>query len=68
MKLDRLCQSLLLTSAIAILIPSPAQGEEVETEIRQAKQNISQLSEIELPPTNARMLVQTPTNPSTLQG
>ncbi|MDM9379785.1 TonB-dependent receptor [Chlorogloeopsis sp. ULAP01] len=61
MKLDKLFQSLLLTSAIAFFLGAAAKGEGVP----QANKNISQLSEIKLPATNAQMLVQqpAPTNP-----
>ncbi|MDV2994684.1 MAG: hypothetical protein N4J56_004338 [Chroococcidiopsis sp. SAG 2025] len=72
MKLDKLCQSLLLTSAItltgcfayALLLGTPATGEEVGEEIP-AVNKIPQPSQVELPATNAQMLVQqpTPTNP-----
>lgn len=62
MKLDKLFQSLLLTSVIALLLGTSAKGEE----IREANKNISQLSEVELPATSAQILVQTPTNPSSV--
>ncbi|MEO1377181.1 MAG: TonB-dependent receptor, partial [Cyanobacteria bacterium J06635_10] len=88
MKLDKLFQSLLLTSAIVFLIGTPAKSEEYQVgrisksgissrrrrnfqlqrasseqriKLDEAGQNILQLSEIELPATNAQMLVQTPT-------
>lgn len=68
MKLDKLCQSLLLTSAItltgcfayALLLGTPAKGESVG-DIRADNQNIPPLSEIELPATTAQNLVQQPT-------
>ncbi|MFQ4143122.1 AMIN domain-containing protein, partial [Chlorogloeopsis sp. ULAP02] len=62
MKLDKLFQSLLLTSAIALLLGTPAKGEKVGEDVRETNNNIPQLSEIELPATSAMMLVQTPTN------
>ncbi len=77
MKIDQLFQSLLLTSAIVLLIGTAATGEEVEEDgiiqsfaltgekfiDDKAINNIPQLSDIELPATSARILVQTPTSP-----
>ncbi|MDV2998174.1 MAG: Vitamin B12 transporter BtuB [Chroococcidiopsis sp. SAG 2025] len=60
MRLDRLWQSLLLTSAIAFLLGTPAKGEEVGENIPEVNNNIPQLSEVELPATSAQTLVQTP--------
>ncbi|WP_016877896.1 TonB-dependent siderophore receptor, partial [Chlorogloeopsis fritschii] len=54
MKLDKLFQSLLLTSAIAFLFSTAAKGENVS----QVNKNIPQLSEVELPATSAQILVQ----------
>ena len=59
MKLDKFLQSLLLTSAIAVLIGTPAKGEDVGEDIREANKNIPQLDEIELPATSAQMVVRT---------
>jgi len=67
MKLDKLCQSLLLTSAIALLLGTLAKGESVGADIREVNKTISQLSEVELPATRAQILVQTPTNPPNLE-
>jgi iron complex outermembrane recepter protein len=61
MKFDGLWQSLLLTSSIVFLIVPPVQAEEVEKEIRRTKQNIPQLSDIELPAISSQLLVQQPT-------
>ncbi|MFQ4145900.1 TonB-dependent siderophore receptor [Chlorogloeopsis sp. ULAP02] len=54
MKLDKLFQSLLLTSAIAFLFSTAAKGEDVP----EVNKNIPQLNEIVLPATNAQMLVE----------
>jgi iron complex outermembrane receptor protein len=66
MKLDKLFQTLLLTSAmplassfvgIAVLVGNTAKAEDVP----EVNKNISQLSEIDFPATNAQILVQSPT-------
>ncbi|MBD2308673.1 TonB-dependent siderophore receptor [Chroococcidiopsis sp. FACHB-1243] len=72
MKVDKLCQSLLLTSAItltgcfayALLLGTPAKGDEVGAQIQEVDKNILQPNEIRLPTTSAQMLESpTPTNP-----
>ncbi len=64
MKLDRLFQSLLLTSAIpsiALFLGTSVQAEELGEDA--IAKNILFLSDIQTPVTNAQILVQTPTNP-----
>ena len=62
MKLDKFVQSLLLTSAVAFLIAAPATAKELgENEITE---NILLLKDIEVPVTNARTLVQAPSQES----
>ena len=51
--------------AYAFLLGIPAKAEEVGEDIRADRKNIPQLSEIEVPATNAQMLVQSLTNPPT---
>ncbi|NHC34606.1 AMIN domain-containing protein [Scytonema millei] len=55
-------------SAIAVLLGTPAKGEEVGENNREVNNNIPQLSEVELPATSDRMLVQSPTNPPATPG
>ncbi len=59
MKLDKLFQSLLLTSSLAFLLVTPATAKEVGEE--EISKNIPLLSDIEAPITNALTLAQTPT-------
>ena len=74
MKLDKFFQSLLLTSAITLtgcfayvlLLGTPAKGEEVGENIQAVNKNISHLSEVKRPATSAQMLVQIPSNPSSV--
>jgi iron complex outermembrane recepter protein len=51
--------------AIALLLGTPAKGEEVG-DIREANKNLPQLSEIESLATSAQTLVQTPSDPSSV--
>lgn len=72
MSLKRLSVRLFLAigvagSAIALLLGTPAKGEEVG-DIREANKNLPQLSEIERPATSAQTLVQTPIDPQNPQG
>jgi iron complex outermembrane receptor protein len=71
MKLDKLFQTLLLTGAFAFLLVAPANAKKVQEDgkgelytqtVDKASTN-SQLREIQLPATNAQMLVQTLTTP-----
>ncbi|MBW4509440.1 MAG: TonB-dependent receptor [Scytonematopsis contorta HA4267-MV1] len=63
MKLDKLFQSLLLTSSLAFLLVTPATAKEVGEE--EISKNIPLLSDIEVPVTSARTLAQRPTlNPT----
>ncbi len=66
MKLDRLFQSLLLSSAVVVLVTTPAKSKEVREDVQK---DIPQFSQIEHFPKSAEVLVQSPTpSPSPASG